>query len=375
MNSASGRVEVAVNLLWCVPGQVGGSEEYLVRQLLGMNETDHGFDITLFAGNGFSHAHPELAAIYKIVETPETMESRPTRVAMENTWLYAKTRTHALVHHGGGTLPALANAHSVLTVHDLQFLSYPQYQSKLKLRYLKATVPNSIKRASVVAVPSEYVRQTVISATGVDSGKVMVVPHGMEPSIGVDATPEDVLRRKYGFGDGPVLVYPGITHPHKNHIFLLELMATKWNHPDLKIVFAGGKGLADEEVTAAIARLNLSDRVIRPGRVNATDRDGLIKMALGVVFPSEYEGFGAPVIEAMALGAPVACSDRASLPEVAGDAGIVRPLNLDAWSDIPLLMEARREELVTKGYERAQQFTSRVSGDAILAVYEKCLSR
>jgi glycosyltransferase involved in cell wall biosynthesis len=77
----------------------------------------------------------------------------------------------------------------------------------------------------------------------------------------------------------------------------------------------------------------------------------------------------------MALGVPVACSDRASLPEVAGDAGIVRPLNLDAWSDIPLLMEARREALVAKGYERAQQFTSRVSGDVILAVYEKCLSR
>ena len=374
-NTGSGRIGVAVNLMWCVPGQVGGSEEYLVRQLLGMSEIDHGFDITVFAGRGFSAAHNDVAERYKIVETDNTLDSRPRRVLFENTWLAHKTRDHALVHHGGGTMPTLGNRSTVLTVHDLQYLSYPQYQSALKLRYLKATVPSSIKRATVVAVPSDYVRRSVVAATGVDSGDVMVVPHGMEPSIGVDATPEDVLRRKLGLGVGPVLVYPGITHPHKNHVFLLELLASKWTDPALRIVFAGGKGLADDDVTAVIARLGVGDRVVRPGRVSDEDRDGLLKMALGVVFPSEYEGFGAPVIEAMALGVPLACSDRASLPEVAGNAGIVRPLKLDAWADVPALMQSDRAQLIAKGHERAAQFTSRISGEAILGAYERCVSR
>mgnify|MGYP006279009805 CR=1 FL=1 len=366
---------MAVNLMWCVPGQVGGSEEYLVRQLLGMSEIEHWFEITVFAGRGYSAAHPDVADRYRIIETDRTLESRPRRVLMENTWLAKNTRGHALVHHGGGTMPAIGNRSTVLTVHDLQYLSYPQYQSALKLRYLKATVPSSIRRATVVAVPSEYVRGSVVSATGVGADDVLVVPHGMEPSIGVDATPEDVLRRKLGLGSGPVLVYPGITHPHKNHLFLLELLASKWTDPSLRVVFAGGKGLADEEVTAAIARLGVGDRVVRPGRVSDDDRDGLLKMALGVVFPSEYEGFGAPVIEAMALGVPVACSDRASLPEVAGEAGIVRPLTLDSWANIPEMMQSDRANLVAKGHARATQFTSRISGEAILRAYESCIAR
>ena len=372
-NPESGRIKVAVNMLWCVPGQVGGSEEYLVRQLLGMSEIEHRFAITVFAGRGFSAAHPEIADLYEVIETGKSMARRPIRILKENSWLAAGTRKFSIIHHGGGTLPNIGNRRTVLTVHDLQYLSYPQYQSPLKLRYLKATVPSSIKRSTVVAVPSEYVRQTVISAVGVSADKVTVVPHGIEPSIGVDATPEDVVRRKFNLGDGPVLVYPGITHPHKNHVFLLELLATKWTHPDMKLVFAGGAGLADAEVSSAVERLGLSDRVVRPGRVNDADRDGLIKMALGVVFPSEYEGFGAPVIEAMALGTPVACSDRASLPGVAGDAAIVRRLNLEEWADVPLQMEARRDQLVEKGFQRVRQFTSRVSGEAIVAAYERAL--
>ena len=346
-----------------------------MRQLLGMSEIEHRFKITVFAGNGFADAHPDVAQRYEIVETADALTSRPKRVFMENTWLAKKTRSHALVHHGGGTLPTIGNRSTVLTVHDLQYLSYPQYQSALKLRYLKTTVPSSIRRATVVTVPSEYVRRSVVAATGVDESRVTVVPHGMEPSIGVDATPEDVLRRKLNLGSGPVLVYPGITHPHKNHIFLLELLASKWTEPSLRVVFAGGKGLADSDVTAAIERLGVGDRVVRPGRVSDEDRDGLLKMALGVVFPSEYEGFGAPVIEAMALGVPVACSDRASLPEVAGDAAIVRPLTLDAWADVQDLMRSDRVDLVARGRERATRFTSRVSGEAILRAYESCVTR
>ena len=131
----------------------------------------------------------------------------------------------------------------------------------------------------------------------------------------------------------------------------------------------GGRGLAEDDVAGEITGLELGSRVIRPGRVSAADRDGLLAAADALVFPSQYEGFGAPVIEAMALGTPVICSDQAALPEVAGDAALVRPLELDAWKGA--LDEARddRDALVAAGRARAAVFTTAASGAALAAAY------
>jgi glycosyltransferase involved in cell wall biosynthesis len=108
--------------------------------------------------------------------------------------------------------------------------------------------------------------------------------------------------------------------------------------------------------------------------VPAGDRDGLLQIATAMVFPSEYEGFGAPVIEAMTLGAPVICSDRTCLPEVAGDAAIVLPLEADAWASALDDVVARRAELVAAGHARAASFTSKRSAEALLAAYSLALS-
>src|SRR6185436_5543458 len=106
-----------------------------------------------------------------------------------------------------------------------------------------------------------------------------------------------------------------------------------------------------------------------PGRVSAADRDGLLAAAEALVFPSEYEGFGAPVLEAMALGTPVVCSDRTALPEVAGAAALVLPLELDAWKGALDDVAARRDELVAAGLARAAQFTTAASGRALAGAY------
>ncbi len=363
---------MAVNLLWCLPGQVGGSEEYLVRQLIGMSEIEHRFQLTVFAPHGFRSAHPEICQHYEVIEAPGNLTRRPLRVAMENSWLALKTHGFDVVHHGGGTLPVIGKGATVLTVHDLQYLTFPQYFSEFKLRYLKTSVPRSIKRAKLIAVPSDYVRSSVIKATNVAPDKVFVVPHGVEPHIGSQATPANELRAKYQLGTGPVLVFPAITHPHKNHIFLLELMAAKWTDPQLRLVLPGGQGLAEAQVEQAVNRLGLRDRVVRLGRVSAADRDGLLKMALGLVFPSMYEGFGAPVIEAMSLGVPVACSDQASLPGVVGNAGLIRSLTIDEWADVPDQLRDRRDELVALGHRRILDFSSKISGQAALDIYERC---
>ena len=262
----------------------------------------------------------------------------------------------------------------VLTIHDLQYLSHPAYLSAAKFRYLSWTIPRSVHRAAVIAVPTEYVRRTVIDAFDVDADRVLVVPHGVEPHLGASAPTAFDLRRDYGLGAGRVLVFPAITHPHKGHRFLLEVMAEYWDDPDLRLVLLGGAGAADSEVTATIDRLGLSRRVVRPGRVPDSHRDGLIALASALVFPSEYEGFGAPVVEAMALGTPVVCSDQPALVEVVGDVGLTRPLELEAWADVLDIVDRDASAMRSAGRRRASSFTAERSGAGLAAAYRAALA-
>jgi glycosyltransferase involved in cell wall biosynthesis len=371
-------VPVAVNLLWCRPGQVGGSEEYLVRQLLGVAQLaaagEQPFEVTAYAPAGFAAAHPELGAPIDVVEGPRWAIRRPARVAAEHSWLAGRTRGAALVHHGGGTAPALGTRPFVLTLHDLQFLTYPEYVHPVKLRYLRRAVRSAVRRAAVTAVPSEYVRRRVLDAYGPDPAKVVVVPHGFEPPPSGAAAPvarAAVVRARYGLGDEPYLVLPAITHPHKGHRFLLDVLART---SDLRLVLLGGRGAADADVEGAIGSLGLASRVVRPGRVPDADRDAIIAAAEALVFPSEYEGFGAPVLEAMGLGTPVICSDRTSLPEVAGDAALVTPLDADAWLGALDALTSRRAALIAAGRARAATFTLRHSAEALIGAYRLALT-
>jgi alpha-1,3-rhamnosyl/mannosyltransferase len=363
-------VDVAVNLLWCVPGDVGGSEQYLVRQLLGLASHATPFVPTLYCLASFVDAHPELASLYRMQPAPISGTSRPRRVLAEHTWLRRRTSDADLVHHGGGTTPAVGRTPIVLTIHDLQYLTHPEYLTPTKRRYLERAIPRSVRRAAVVAVPTEYVRSTVIDAYDVDADRVRVVPHGVESTLGADAPSASELRSDYGLGAGPMIVYPAITHPHKNHRFVLEVMARHWTDPDLRLVLLGGRGAAEDEVAADIVRLGLEHRVVRPGRVPDDHRDGLIAAADALLFPSQYEGFGAPAVEAMALGTPVICSDQPALAEVVGDAGLVLPLDVDAWADALDAVAARSDEMRAAGRERALAFTTERSGAELAAAYD-----
>jgi alpha-1,3-rhamnosyl/mannosyltransferase len=365
---------VAVNLLWCVPGQVGGSEEYFVRQLLGLSEIHAPFDVTAFTPRGFSVAHPDVARSVRVVEVGNSCSNREVRVALENTWLARQTRGFDLVHHGGGTLPSRGNTSTLLTIHDVQYLSYPHYFNAMKLRYLRNRVPSSVRRATCVATPTDYVRQSLGAAFGSEESRSFVVRHGIEPNIGASATSESELRSRFHLGDARILMFPAMTHPHKNHEFVLRLLAGPWSDKNLKLVMAGGHGLADTHVNQLIHDLGVGDRAIRIGRVGANDRDGLIQMSEALVFPSMYEGFGAPIIEAMALGTPVIASNCASLPEVVGAAGLVLPLEEAAWANALGEVSRRRVELIALGTTRAAGFTSAKSAEDLCIAYDATLS-
>jgi glycosyltransferase involved in cell wall biosynthesis len=173
------------------------------------------------------------------------------------------------------------------------------------------------------------------------------------------------------------VVFPAITHPHKNHVFLLQLLVNggaAWQDPSLRVVFAGSEGSDHAQVLSYIAEHDLGSRVVLPGRVSNEDRNGLLKMADAMVFPSEYEGFGAPVIEAMRMGAPIISSDRASLPGVIGDVGLVLPLTVEAWSDALDIVRQRREELVALGHSRSQLFTAELSATDLVEQYRIALN-
>jgi alpha-1,3-rhamnosyl/mannosyltransferase len=366
---------VAVNLLWCVPG-VGGSEQYLVRQLLGLSEVSHDFSVVVFAPLGFVKAHKDIAKNFDIVEAPDNCVHRPRRVWFEHTWLAQHTKDFDLVHHGGGTVPRRGTQPTVLTLHDVQWTQYPDYVRPLKLRYLKMSVPSSLRRASHVTVPSQFVAGTLAHHFSIDPEKISVVPHGLERNISTDITDERVLRERYGITAKRIVFFPAITHPHKNHLFLLDLLASKvgdFADPDVVLVCAGAQGNAESAVADAIREKGLMSRVLRLGHINGADRNGLMQMSEALVFPSEYEGFGAPAIEAMALGTPVICSDRTSLPEVVGDAGVVIPLTPEAWGKALTTVRLRRQEFVAAGYERSRMFTVATSAEALLRAYKKAL--
>lgn len=359
---------VAVNLLWCVPGGVGGSEEYLVRQLLGLAECGAEVRPTLYVLDGFAAAHPDVRALFPMVVAPFDGDSRPRRVAGEVTWFRRRAAAADLRHHGGGTAPIGATRPYVLTIHDLQYRTFPEYFSPRKRAYLSAMIGRSVRRATMVAVPSDYVQSSVIAAYGIRPSRVVVVPHGFEPDLVRDVTDAADLRQRYDLGDGPVVVYPAVTHHHKNHAFLIDLMATSWTDPDLRLVFTGGSGTSDAVVQAAT-----DPRIRHLGRVPAADRNGLLKMAEAMVFPSRYEGFGAPLIEAMALGCPVVASDATCIPSIVDGAGLVLPLEREAWAGALDRVRADRGSMVVAGLARAAVFTAKASGAALAGVYMAAL--
>lgn len=369
--------KIGINLLWMVPGVVGGSETYTARLLSGLAERPTTFDFTIFAVPQFADAHPELAKTFKTAYAPVSGQWKSFRVAGENSWLLREChkRKINLVHHAGGVVPVLHSGRPVLTIHDLQYLYYPEYFTRAKINYLKVMVPRSAEAARLILTPSEYSRRTVIERLNIDPSIVVVVPHGISPHERTPA-PTDV-RERYGI-PGRFFLYPAITYPHKNHLVLIEAFTRVVRmHPDVMLVLTGAKGSMEVRISSEIAQRKIGDHVRRLGYVPTADLDALYHDATAMVFPSRFEGFGAPVLEAMSRSCPVIASEATSLPEVIGDAGVlISPDNSEHWAhamnDLLENSEARAA-LAKAGVERAREFTWTRSADILEESYRHAL--
>jgi glycosyltransferase involved in cell wall biosynthesis len=366
-------MKVGVNLLWMVSGAVGGSETYLTRLLSGLAERPSELDYTIFAPPQFADAHPELAKTFKTAYAPVSGSWKSFRVAGENSWLAAQCRIRKidLVHHAGGVIPVVRTARPVLTIHDLQYLYYPEYFTRTKLTYLKRMVPRSAEIARLVLTPSEFTRRTVIERLNIDPSIVLVVPHGISPRERRETTAG--IRDKFDIR-GPFFVYPAITYRHKNHLVLIEAFAKLLDtHPETMLVLTGARGTVEPSIAAEVKARGIEAHVTRLGYVPSADLDALYHEAIAMTFPSRFEGFGAPVLEAMSRGCPVIAADSTAVPEVVGDAGILlSPDNSDEWSRAMAEMieeSETRARYAKAGLERSKEFTWTASAEILESAY------
>ena len=285
------------------------------------------------------------------------------------------------IYHGPDfVLPPLSGRiRKVVTIHDLAFLEHPEYAVPSLTAYLNKVVPASVAAADAVAAVSHDAARTLVEHFSTPREKIAVIPNGLRPHFRriTDPILLGATTNKFGLKH-PLVLGVGTLQPRKNHIGLIkafhQAQSDKKNRPAM-LALAGGHGWLYEETRQLVADLKLEKKVRFLGAVSDLELTILYSLADVFAFPSFYEGFGVPPIEAMACGAPVVTSNTSSLPEVVGDAALtVDPHNIDELATAILRLikdEKLREELRQKGYERAQLYTWPKSAQKMLDVYDK----
>jgi glycosyltransferase involved in cell wall biosynthesis len=293
-------------------------------------------------------------------------------------WTHLRLSTEMLLHRPdlvfvpAHVLPIIHPRRSVVTVHDLGYLYFPEAHPPRQRWYLdRSTRWHKIAAAHLLA-DSAATKRDLINNYHADPDKITVAYPGLDPSIKRVADPNEIARVKAKYHiDGDYLLYLGTIQPRKNLQRLIAAFAACNLHPAL--VLAGKPGWYSEQLLQ-----HTNDHVKFIGYVEAADKSALLSGAKAFVFPSLYEGFGFPVLEAMACGVPVLCSNTSSLPEVAGDAALlVNPLEADdiARGLLEIMTnEDLRKTLIERGYQQAQRFTWQACADVVLKVFEEVLS-
>ncbi len=368
---------VAINT-HLISGRVGyrsaGVHQYIYHLLRHLGPDDDGLRYTVLLGEG--ELPPDVAL--------PTLQSRwPTgrasvRVAWEQLvqpWTLRRIEAD-LVHGPVFIAPFIAPCPAVVTIHDLSFIRFPAMFRPANRLYLTLMARLSARRARRLIAVSAHAAAETVQLLGVPPERIDVVYHGVDPVF--RPLPDDevaAFRQRQGAPERFVL-FLGTLEPRKNLIRLLEAFARIYN-AKIKLVLAGGKGWLYDELFARVEDLGLEEAVIFPGYVDAKDLPLWYNAATVVAYPSLYEGFGLPVLEAQACGTPVLTSNVSSLPEAAGDAALkVDPYDVDALAEglNRMLTDASlRRELRERGLAHARQFSWTRTAQETARVYRRAL--
>ena len=349
-------MRVAVSLLTLVPGISGGSETYareLCRALARVGDHDYRAVVPTLAPEAADGLESVVAAGYRASTTTAGRLLAMGRAALVPRGLRAHFEQADVVHYPLTVPVPRARRPTVLTLLDVQHLDLPQLFPRGERLFRRLTYDRGAARADQVVVISEWVKERVVDRLALDPACVHAI------HLGVDHdrfAPDDAVARE------PFLYYPARPWPHKNHARLFDAVAlVRRERPELRLVLTG----------SGHDPRSLPDGVDALGDTDLDTRISLYRRASALVFPSLYEGFGLPPIEAMACGCPVASSNAGSLPEIVGDAAVLFDPH-DPAAIAAGIVEAldRGRELRERGVAQAARFTWDATARAHDRVYE-----
>lgn len=343
------------------------------------------FDIRLFVVGAVTPAERQRAPLP--LHTPPLSERNMVRLwhRLNCPWPRVEWFTGGpldLLHATDFVLAPSTARRKVVTVHDLAFLFYPEAAMPSLHRYLNVVVPRSVKRADHLLADSHNTAKDLQEQWQIAAERITVVQGAVDHERFQPVTDTNRLaevRRRYGIGDHPFILGLSTLQPRKNFARLIEAFQQARQAAQLphRLVIGGGKGWLFEEIFARVQALGLAEAVLFPGYIADIDLPALYSAAEFFAFPSLYEGFGLPVIEALACGTPVLTADNSCLPEAGGPGAIyVKAKQVESIAEgiVTLAQDAAlRQRLRTLGFAHAAQFTWQRSAEQLLAAYQKVL--
>ncbi len=358
-------MHVGLNLIFLVPGETGGME-VVARELIPalVAEAPPEMRFTAFVNREAAAAGDgPWGELLPAVTVPVNARDRVQWVLGEQTLLpvLGARAGVELMHSLASTAPLWGRFRRVVTVHDLIYAHFPEAHAGLRDKGMRVLVPGAVRRSHRVIADSQSTRNDLVELLHVAPQRVDVVPLGLGTVRRDAPPPERDVRARFELGERSVVLSLSAKRPHKNLLALIGALARIAPEQRPVLVIPGYPTTHEVELRGRASALGIADDVRFPAWVSNAELEGLWSIARAFVFPSLYEGFGLPVLEAMARGVPVACSDASSLPEVAGDAA----LRFDPHDEAAIATALQRllsdsvlvETLRARGLERAREFT------------------
>ncbi len=376
-------LHVGFNLVYLMPGQTGGMETVARELIPAIAEAQPGWRLTVFAGRDAQDVEgPWRDAVTDWITLPVSATNRVEWVGAEQFLLPPRAQRAGvdLLHSLGATSPLRGDFTRVVSIYDFNYRILPASHNRVLGTGLDMLIRLGSRRSDRIITCSDNTRNDAVRFLGIDPERIDTVPLGLGATAGKDLspTPTNELRTRFHTGERNVALTLSDKRAHKNIIGLVESAALI--PPERRPIFivAGYSTPHVREIQARIAELGIQDDFRLTDWVSDADREGLYRLADVFVFPSLYEGFGLPVLEAMARAVPVVCSNAASLPEVAGDAGLaVSPYDhrgLANSIERVLFEEGLAQNLRESGQRRAAQFTWAHAAEGTVASYERALA-